>query len=220
MPVTLESNVLRRLFENVYFVIGTAYAGKSTMVRLLAERYGGVCCGENYHDALMDLTDPEHQPNLGYFRTMSDWQEFIGRTPEEYAAWIDGCAAEAAQLEIIELIRRVQGGKPVFVDTNLSVDLLREISDERRVAVMLCDPKVSVERFFQRPDAEKQFIYRQILQAADPAAAMANYRAVLERVNSPERYRAYEQSGFFTLKRDDRRTPEQTMAILAGHFGL
>ena len=49
---------------------------------------------------------------------------------------------------------------------------------------------------------------------------MANYRAVLERVNSPERYRAYEQSGFFTLKRDDRRTPEQTMAILAGHFGL
>lgn len=28
-------------FENVYFINGTAYAGKSTMVKLLAEKYDG-----------------------------------------------------------------------------------------------------------------------------------------------------------------------------------
>ena len=28
-------------FENVYFITGTAYAGKSTMVHLLAEKHGG-----------------------------------------------------------------------------------------------------------------------------------------------------------------------------------
>lgn len=220
MAVALDSSLLRRLFQNVYFIIGTAYAGKSTMARMLAERYDGVCCGENYHDALMDLVDPARQPNLGYFRTMSGWQEFISRTPEAYAAWVDGCAAEAEPLEIIELIRRTEGGRPVFVDTNLSPATLREISDYRRVAVMLSDPAVSVSRFFERPDAEKQFIYQQILQAPDPEAAMAHYRAILEYINSPERYRALEHSGFFALKRDDRRSPEQTMAILAEHFGL
>lgn len=218
--MNIDNNILRKLFANVYFIIGTAYAGKSTMVRMLAQKHGGVWCGENYHDVLMDLIDPEHQPNLGFFQTMSGWQEFVSRTPEQYAAWIDGTAREAAQLEIIELIRRTAEGRPVFVDTNISADALREISDYRRVAVMLSDPEVSVSRFFDRPDAEKQFIYQQLMQAPDPETALKNYRAILERINSPESYRSLEDSGFFVLKRDDSRTPEQTLAKLEKHFGL
>ena len=108
----------------------------------------------------------------------------------------------------------------MFVDTNISVDALREISDYHRVAVMLSDPAVSVNRFFDRPDAEKQFIYQQLLKAPDPDAALANYRAILERINSPENYRRLEDSGFFVLKRDEERTPEQTLAILERHFEL
>ena len=37
-------------FENAYFIIGTAYAGKSTMVKELAKRHSGIACEENYHD--------------------------------------------------------------------------------------------------------------------------------------------------------------------------
>ena len=37
-------------FPDAYFITGTAYAGKSTMVKLLAEKYGGIFCGENYHN--------------------------------------------------------------------------------------------------------------------------------------------------------------------------
>ncbi|HIX93847.1 MAG TPA: hypothetical protein H9846_00080, partial [Candidatus Gemmiger excrementipullorum] len=40
-------------FEHVYFINGTAYAGKSTMVKLLAEKYHGIACEENYHDQLL-----------------------------------------------------------------------------------------------------------------------------------------------------------------------
>ena len=47
------------LFDNAYFINGTAYAGKSTMVKLLAERHGGIACEENYHDAYPDRLDPE-----------------------------------------------------------------------------------------------------------------------------------------------------------------
>ena len=39
--MNIEENILKKLFENVYFITGTAYAGKSTMVRLLAEKHGG-----------------------------------------------------------------------------------------------------------------------------------------------------------------------------------
>ena len=31
-------------FNNVYFFNGTAYAGKSTLVKLLAEKYDGIAC--------------------------------------------------------------------------------------------------------------------------------------------------------------------------------
>ena len=216
----ISDNILKKLFENVYFITGNAYAGKSTMVRLLAEKHGGVWCRENYTEDLFGLIDPEHQPNLCYFETMSGWQEFVSRTPEQYEAWLRGCASEGKGLELIELIRRAGDGEKVFVDTNFSPEVLHAISDYRRVAVMLADPAVSVSRFFDRPDAEKQFLYRQIMRAPDPQAAMANYRAILERINSPENYREFENSGFFVLKRDDARSPEQTLALLEQHFGL
>ena len=220
MSITIASNILRRLFENVYFIIGTAYAGKSTMVRMLAEKHGGVWCRENYTEDLFGLIDPEHQPNLCYFETMSGWQEFVNRTPEQYEAWLYGCASENMGLELIELIRRTEAGQKVFVDTQFSPEALLEISDYRRVAVLLSDPAVSVDRFFERPDAEKQFIYQRIMEAEDPQATMVNYRAVLERINSPENYQRLENSGFFVLRRDDSRTPEQTLALLEAHFGL
>lgn len=40
-------------FENVYFINGTAYAGKSTLVKALAKKHCGIACEENYHDALL-----------------------------------------------------------------------------------------------------------------------------------------------------------------------
>ena len=44
-------------YENVYFITGTAYAGKSTMVKLLADKYNGILCEENYHNAFLDNLD-------------------------------------------------------------------------------------------------------------------------------------------------------------------
>lgn len=222
MKIGVESNLLRSLFKNVYFINGTAYAGKSTAVKNLAEHYGGISCGENYHDALTNLVDPDHQPNLCYFRTMSGWQEFINRPPKKYAAWIDGSSREAAELEILMLIHLVQQHKdtPVFVDTNIRPELLREISDYNRVAIMLSPQSTSVDRFFDRSDPEKQFLLQKIQEAENPEETLANFRACLAEINSPENYRAFENSGLFVLVRDDSRAPEETMQILAKHFGL
>ena len=220
MEIGIQANILKYVLQNTYFINGTAYAGKSTMVRLLAERHDGICCGENYHDALMEAVDAEHQPNLCYFQTMRDWQEFVNRTPQEYDSWISGCSREAAGLELVRLIQLAAEGKRVFVDTNISVETLREISDYRHVALLLAPQSVSVDRFFEREDADKQFILEQIRRAENPEKTMENYRNCLAVINSPEKYRAFEQSGFFTLVRDEERTVEQTLGILEKHFGL
>ena len=46
-------------FKNVYFINGNAYAGKSTMVKLLAKKYDGIACEENYHDVLLESLSKE-----------------------------------------------------------------------------------------------------------------------------------------------------------------
>ena len=190
------------------------------MVRLLAEKYDGICCGENYHDELMELIDPVHQPALSYFDTMSGWQEFIGRTPEEYDEWIVNVSKEAAELEIMLLIRLTQTGKKIFVDTNISVDILKEISDYHHVAIMLSPQWTSVNRFFDRPDPEKQFLYQKLLEAPDPEAAIANFRKCMEKINSREHFDEFANSGFYVQHRDENRSVEESLELLERHFEL
>ena len=208
------------MFKNVYFITGTAYAGKSTAVKLLSERFDGICCGENYHDIFMEHIDCENQPNLSYFETMKDWQEFVNRTPQQYADWIDGCGREAASLEIIRLLQLLPQEKPIFVDTNIPLDTLKEISDYDHVAVMICPQSMSVDRFFDRDDPEKRFILEQIRKSECPERTMENYRKCLEKINSKEVYDRYANSGFFTLVRDSGSTVDDTLCKLAKHFGL
>ena len=206
---------------NAYFITGTAYAGKSTMVKLLAEKHNGIACRENYHEELMDdRLDPEEFPCLCYTRDLQDWHHFIRRTPDEYEAWVDGAAAECEKLELRILDRLTEQGKPVFVDTNISLETLAQLTDRQHVLIMLADPEISVRRFFERPDKEKQFLYQLMLEEAEPEKALANFRECLKRINSQERYDRFLHSGFPVILRDENRSVEQTLAMAEEVFGL
>lgn len=208
------------VFTNAYFIIGSAYAGKSTMIKLLAEKYGGVLCAENWHEDWPSPLDPAEFPGLTYTRDLEDWHDFIRRSPEEYLRWIDLVQKECELLELRMLPALCAEGRPVFVDTNISPDTLREVASPGHVLVMLADPDISVRRFFERPDAEKQFLYRLILDEPDPEAAMENYRRGLKLINSRERYDALLHSGFSVIIRDDARSVEETLALVEEAFGL
>ncbi len=208
------------MLDNAYFINGTAYAGKSTLVRGLARRHGGVACEENYHDALLDGLDAREFPCLCYSRDLRDWHDFIRRSPEAYEAWYDGVSRECETLELRLLPDICRRGKPVFVDTNISPETLRTVAAPGHVLLMLADPETSVSRFFERPDREKQFLYRLIQEEPDPAAAMENYRRGLMRIHSRERCERFLHAGFPVLLRDEDRTPEQTLALAERIFGL
>ena len=208
------------IFENAYFIIGNAYAGKSTMVRLLSEKYGGILCGENYHNRLLPQLDKDEFPCLTYTRDLEDWHDFIRRSPEEYEAWIDGAAGECETLELRMLEELCRQGKPVFVDTNISMETLKKVALPGHVLVMLADPEISVRRFFERPDREKQFLYQLMLEEPDPEAALSNYREILRRVCSRENYEELERSGFRVIHRDENRTEQETCRLAEAVFGI
>ena len=207
-------------FKNVYFINGTAYAGKSTMVKLLAEKYHGILCGENYHDVLLDDLDAKQFPNLCYTRDLIDWHDFIRRSPEEYERWINDVSKECEILELQILKEYEKEERKVFVDTNISLDTLRKICDHDHVLIMLADPMISVRRFFERPDKEKQFLYQLIMEEEDPEKAMENYRQGLIMINSKERYDQFLNSGFNVVIRDENRSIEETLQLVEESFGL
>lgn len=216
----IADNILKYYLRNVYFITGTAYAGKSTACRMLAEKYGLHWCGENYFTEVTDrVADPEIQPDLCYIRSLTDFRDFVRRTPEEYERWVMNIGREVAGFEMAELIGLGREQK-VIVDTNIPLDVLHRISDENHVAVMLSPQSTSVERFFDRNDPEKQFILQHIMACENPEKVMVNYREGLARINSQAHYDEMLNSGFFTLIRDEERTPEETCRILAEHFGF
>ena len=85
---------------------------------------------------------------------------------------------------------------------------------------MLADPEISVKRFFERPDREKQFLYHLIMEEPDPVQAMENYRQGLMRINSRERYNRFLNSGFQVFFRDENRSIDQTLCLAEKAFGL
>lgn len=218
----IENNILRHYLKNCYFINGTAYAGKSTMCKMLAETYDMIHCEENYNmDTILSVVTAEAQPNLSYFNEDRGWLEFVSRPPAEYAAWRRGTSQEVTEFEIAELIR-ISSEKKVIVDTNISCEVLHQISDYDHVAIMVAPPEMSVRRFFDRSDPEKQTMLSAIEESPNPEWTLENFRQCIGAVDNQERYDHFVESGFFVLKREDNDedTRQEMFEKLAKHFGL
>ena len=85
---------------------------------------------------------------------------------------------------------------------------------------MLADPDISVNRFFDRPDKEKQFLYQLLLKEENPDKALDNFRECLKRINSEENYNRFLHSGFHVIMRDESRTAAETLAMAEKVFRL
>ena len=135
-------------------------------------------------------------------------------------SWIKQVNKECTILEMRILEELSKEGKLIFVDTNIPVDVLWEISDKDHVLIMLADPEVSVKRFFERPDKEKQFLYQLLLKEENPEEAIENFRECLKRVNSVEIYNQFLNSGFNVILRDENRSLEETLALVEEMYNI
>lgn len=217
----ISNSVIKHYLKNVMFINGTAYAGKSTMVKMLADKYHLIHCGENYDCIPQGILTPDKYPNLCYFQTKKDWQEFLNRTPDEYNNWIIGSSRELVEFEIAYLMS-ISKFQKVIVDTNIPLETLHEIADYNQVTIMLSPQSMSVEHFFNRDDPEKIFLKEEIAKADDPKKTMANFLACIAKINNKENYNKWANSGFFTIIRSDNEidTKSETLEVIAKHFSL
>ncbi len=217
----LSIDEIKESLKNVYFINGTAYAGKSTVCKMLAEKYNMIHCVENYDlGKVMDQTSIETHPNIHYFKTMSGWEEFVTRDKYTYAKWLDDTSKELTLLEV-EYLLSLPKDRLVIVDTNITHDVLKLISDPKRVAYMVTTPEISRDEFFNRLDKEKQFLLSVIQNTDKPQENLDNFKDMLLYVNRQEVIDRFTKSGFFYTERKTLNDDiNEKFNQVCNHFGL
>ena len=217
----LDLEVIKDLLKHVYFINGTAYAGKSTVCKMLAKKYNMIHCEENYDlGSIMDKTSPETHPNLHYFSTMSGWEEFVTRDKYTYTKWLDDTSKELTYLEI-EYLLSLPKDRFAIVDTNITHDILLQISDYNRVAYMVTTSEISRDEFFNRPDKEKKFLLSVIENTDNPKENLENFRDMLLYANRLEVIERFTNTGFFcTLRKTLDDDVNEKFNQVCDHFNL
>jgi hypothetical protein len=212
---------IKEYLKNVYFINGTAYAGKSTACKILSEQYNLVLVGENhkYNDYLA-MTNPTSHPHMNYFKTMSGWEEFVTRDKEDYEAWMKGVSNELVPFEIMELIS-ISKDKKVIAETNIPHHILVEIADPDHIAYMVSTTEIAMDYFFEREDKEKNFLLDVIHKTQDSEGNLERYKETIAYLNRQEVIDGYLQSGIFCIQRlNVREDIQEKVDLLAIHFGL
>lgn len=212
----ISDNIIKEKLKNVYFLCGGAYGGKTTMAKLLEEKYGihRYRQGDHY-DEYIKTAKPEYQPALCLERSR-DWHGFFSQPPRDYADWMRQELREEAEFLIADLIS-ISNGQKIIVDAIVPIDILKEISDYEHVVLLFAPDEMKRRHYFDR--ADKDEVYHFILSFPDGEDLLKNVIEALNIDNERERD-TFVNSGFRYIERTDSDTIENTLEIIEKHFGL
>ena len=212
--MNIADNILKHHLQNVLFVSGTAYGGKTTMTKRIEEKYGFLRYRESTKfDEHLVYANKRYQPAMCYERR--DWQSFFNRPAEEYAKWLKDGIAEQAEMAIIDLIKFSQDQR-VIADVHIPLEDLKRIAEYHQVVLLIAEPEMIVENFFNRED--KQDMYECIMSTPHPQETLENVKNALRTASIP--LEEFYKSGFKCIVRDDNRSIEQTFREIERHFHL
>ena len=212
--MNIADNILKHHLQNVLFVSGTAYGGKTTMTKRIEEKYGFLRYREGTKfDEHLAYANKHYQPAMCYERR--DWQSFFNRPAEEYAKWLEDSIAEQAEMAIIDLIKLSQDQR-VIADVHIPLEDLKRIAEYHQVVLLIAEPEMIVENFFNRED--KQDMYECIMSTPHPQETLENVKNALRTASIP--LEEFYKSGFKCIVRDDSRSIEQTFREIERHFHL
>ena len=213
--MNISDNILKEQLKNVYFLSGGAYGGKTTMAKLIEEKYGFVRYrqGDHYDDHLT-FAKSEFQPAMCIDRT--NWYEFFARPPKQYSQWLRDSMNEQSEFAIIDLIKLSQNQK-VIADVGISPDMLRRISDDSRVILLFAPEEMTRQYYFNRED--KQDVYQLIMSFPDGDKLLKNVEEALH-FDSAEVRQSYYDSGFYCIERREDDTIQKTLEKIEKHFNL
>ena len=224
--MNIAENILKHSLQNVYFLVGTACGGKTTMARAISNKYGFVHFNDNWneenHKVWRSIINEKYQPN-STTRKVIDWEAYFSRSVEEFLAEkyekvTDAHGeAEYLQFSIIELIKLSQN-KKVIADVWIDdFDFLLEISDRERIACLLAPGETIIRDYYERED---HIDFTNCIKSLKNPEAKFETQNQLFRLGAIEMAKKAELHELFTIMRSEQSTVEGTLRLLEEHFGF
>jgi len=220
--MNIANNILKHSLQNVYFFVGTACGGKTTMGRALAKKHGHTYYSDNWNEDIFkvwqSIINEKYQPNSTK-RKEIDWEVYFSRSVEEFLADAkdNHGGSEYVSFSILELIKLSQINKviaDVWID---DFDFLLEISDRSRIACLLAPGELIIRDYYQRDD-HKDFT-NCIKSLKDPEKKFETQNELFK-LGAIEMAEKAKQFNFFSIMRGENSTIEGTMKLLEDHFGF
>jgi hypothetical protein len=218
----IANNILKHSLQNVYFLVGTACGGKTTMSKALSAKYGFAVFNDNWHEDNFEvwrsIIDPKYNPISAVRKEVTDWEAWFGRSVEEFLAEkIAGTEGdEYFEFALIELIKMSRDQK-VIADLSPPLDLIAELSDHSRIAALLAPAELTIRDYYRRED-HREFI-ECIMSLSNPEKKLATQNELF-RIGADEIYADVKRLGFYSIERSENSTVEGTMGLLEKHFGF
>ena len=220
--MNIAENILKHSLQNVYFLAGTALAGKTTMTALLSKKHNLIPYYEDWNGKSMlefqSICNEKYQPQSNQHKH-TDWEAHFGRTVEEFLA--DEARSENdnayLQFAIIDLIKISQNNR-VITDLYMPISLLPEISEYSRVACLLASPEIVNCENYGKRESHKSFLDC-LLSLKEPEKKIAVQDEVF-RIGVERMFEEVRKNNLFNIVRTEESTIEDTLEKLEKHFQL
>jgi len=219
--MNIAENILKHNLQNVYFLVGTACGGKTTMAKALAEKYGLLHFSDNWNEdsfkSWQSIINEKYQP-ASTGRKEIDWETYFSRSVEEFLADKDIHGSnELLEFCLLELVKLSQNNKVVADIWIEDWQLLSEIADYHRIACLLAPGELIIRDYYDRADHIDFTNCIKSLKNPEQKFATQNELFRLGAIEMAEKAKQY---GFFQIMRTEDSTVEGTLKLLEAHFGL
>lgn len=199
-----------------FWIGGGQWAGKTTVARLLGERYGYAVYRHDYaaaHGHFDRATAAQARVGQPVTEFDPEW-EFVQQTPEEMSARVIAQFIERFEWALDDL-RALDGPTPVIAEGwGLRPESVADAGCAERMVVM-----AATEEFRQHQLATLPRAGSISHSVSDPARAQRN-RIERDRLAAENAVKSAAQHGIAVIEVDGTRDAEQIADVVAQHFGL
>jgi len=212
----ISDSFLKAQLQNVFWIGGAGYGGKTTITDLLASKHRF----QPYHPEDLfhvhkKAASPEDHPSL--LAPFHGWEWFFNRPIGEYIQGIEDNGHEHFEMVVLDLVKMNAWSKVVVDGFLLDPWLLKRLTEHNKIIFLYSDEETIRKGFFAR--ADKQDLLGVINTLSDPAHTRKHIlRMVYE--HSARKQAEAEAAGFKVIVRNGESNLQETLATIEKHFGL
>jgi hypothetical protein len=203
----IPDNVLKRLLQNVYFILGDGVAVADELGRRYSIFVYHTCEYRHIHH---QNADPQFQPGLSRF--IENMPDFFAQDPEDAMQRERGIVHDFTPMVILDLIQLSAKHEKIICENDIDIDSISQIVTH---AVVISNDR-PLDDFIDRYENE---IRRRDISEDEKERLIHKVNAVWGK-GKPESPRETNQYGVKQIIWDDTSTVEQTVDVIAEYFGL